>query len=40
MMNVLAHITPQEFPTGLLLFFAGFSAGVIATKLVSRYRVH
>jgi hypothetical protein len=34
-MELLAHITPSEFPTGLLLFALGTVTGVIAT--VSMY---
>ncbi len=28
MMTLLAHFTPQEFPTGLLLFVVGLAVGI------------
>ena len=40
MINVLAHITPVEAPAGLLLFLAGFAAGVVAMSLVSHFRAN
>jgi len=34
----LAHFTPAETPTGLLLFLAGFACGALAMLLVRRFR--
>ncbi len=39
MINALAHITPVEAPAGLLMFLAGFAAGVLAMSLARRCRV-
>ncbi len=39
MITTLAHFTPVEIPAGLLLFLAGFAAGVLALSLVRRFRV-
>ncbi|MFT5523461.1 MAG: hypothetical protein ACI9HK_001407 [Pirellulaceae bacterium] len=30
-MELFAHITPSEFPTGLMMFALGVVSGVIAT---------
>ena len=38
MLTTLAHITPVEAPTGLLLFLVGFAAGALAMSLVRRFR--
>ena len=34
MISLLAHVTPHEVPSGLLLFVAGMATGVAATALV------
>ncbi len=38
MINFLAHFTAVEAPAGLLLFLAGFVAGIVAPKLLQRLR--
>ena len=38
MISVLAHVTPTEFPAGMLAFVAGMAAGVALTALVVRLR--
>jgi hypothetical protein len=39
MITTLAHVTPMEFPTGLLLMAAGFALGVLATVAFRRLRI-
>ena len=39
MITTLAHVTPMEFPTGLLLMAAGFALGVLATIAFRRLRI-
>ncbi|TWU30442.1 hypothetical protein [Bythopirellula polymerisocia] len=34
MLSLLAHVTPQEMPTGLLLFVCGMLAGSLLTLAV------
>jgi len=36
--NMLAHITPVDAPTGLLLFVAGLVLGVLASRAVGYVR--
>ena len=38
MVTTLAHVTPMEFPTGLLLLAAGFALGVLAAVVCGRLR--
>ena len=38
MIDALAHITPLEVPTGLLLFLAGLACGALATSLIRHFR--
>ena len=35
-MNILAHLSPSEFPLGTALFLSGFSPGVVATLALRR----
>jgi hypothetical protein len=37
MLTVLAHVTPNETPYGLLLFVAGWAAGTATTFVYFRY---
>ena len=37
MLQLLAHVTPNESPYGLLLFAAGWAAGVASVALYIRY---
>jgi hypothetical protein len=37
MLTVLAHVTPNESPYGLLLFVAGWAAGLATSIVYSRY---
>jgi len=37
MLHTLAHITPAEAPSGVLLFLAGSVVGAIAMSVVHRY---
>jgi len=39
MVSALAHITPIEVPTGVLLVAAGFFLGALATWVWQRFRV-
>ena len=38
MMTLLAHVTPQEAPAGVLLFVAGMVAGTLLTYGVMKIR--
>ena len=35
---MLAHLTEFELPLGLLLFLAGFAAGILASFVYQRHR--
>ncbi|HYO25677.1 MAG TPA: hypothetical protein VEQ85_12100 [Lacipirellulaceae bacterium] len=37
MLTVLAHVTPAETPYGLLLFAAGWAAGIASAAVYFRY---
>jgi hypothetical protein len=37
MLQLLAHVTPNETPYGLLLFAAGWAAGVASAAIYLRY---
>ena len=37
-MTMLAHVTPQEAPTGMLLFVAGMVVGTVLTLAVMKIR--
>ncbi len=38
LLTMLAHVTPQEAPTGLLLFVAGMVAGTLLTATIYKLR--
>lgn len=38
MVTMLAHVTPQEAPAGILLFVAGMVAGTLLTFAVMKLR--
>lgn len=38
MIEILAHVTPAEFPAGLLTFVAGMATGVAAAAIAWRLR--
>ncbi len=38
MLSMLAHVTPQEMPTGLLLFVCGMLAGSLLTLAMRKVR--
>jgi hypothetical protein len=38
MLTTLAHVTPQEAPTGMLLFVAGMVVGTLLTAAVFKFR--
>lgn len=35
-MILLAHLTPNEFPLGTVLFFSGFAAGLVSAFVLGR----
>jgi hypothetical protein len=37
MTTILAHVTPQESPYGVLLFAAGWAAGIASAAIYYRY---
>jgi hypothetical protein len=37
MLMILAHVTPNESPYGVLLFAAGWAAGVASAAVYFRY---
>ena len=37
MMTLLAHVTPNEFPWGAVLFIAGWAAGLGTAGVFLRY---
>jgi hypothetical protein len=37
MLQLLAHVTPNESPYGLLLFAAGWAAGLASAAIYMRY---
>jgi hypothetical protein len=38
MLTMLAHVTPHEAPTGMLLFVAGMVVGTLLTAAVYKLR--
>lgn len=38
MSSLLAHVTPHEFPAGLLTFVAGMAAGIALATVALRLR--
>lgn len=38
MLSLIAHVTPQEAPTGMLLFVAGIVVGTLLTAVVFKFR--
>lgn len=38
MMTLLAHVTPDEFPTGLVLFVAGTVFGIMLSLVIAKVR--
>jgi hypothetical protein len=38
MMTLLAHVTPSEMPTGLLLFIAGTVFGLMLSLVITKVR--
>jgi hypothetical protein len=38
MLTMLAHVTPQEVPAGLLLFVSGMVVGTLLTAAIFRFR--
>jgi hypothetical protein len=38
MITLLAHVTPQEAPAGMLLFVAGMVVGTLLTAAVFKFR--
>lgn len=38
MITMLAHVTPQEAPAGMLLFVAGMVVGTLLTAAVFKFR--
>ena len=37
MISILAHITPTDLPSGVLLFVAGVAVGLLAAALARQY---
>lgn len=38
MITILAHVTPQEAPAGMLLFVAGMVVGTLLTAALFKFR--
>ena len=38
MIQIFAHITPADAPSGVLLFLAGIAVGALAMMAVRRFR--
>lgn len=38
LLSMLAHVTPQEAPTGLFVFVAGMVVGTLLTAAVFKFR--
>ncbi len=38
MLSLIAHVTPHEMPTGLLLFVCGMLAGSLVTLAMQKVR--